>query len=304
MRIGLLGSGTMGQRHLAAATHLAGVEMVTRSTPPYDSIAPADRAELLHALLSDASIDAVDICLPTAQHVSAALTALAAGKHVLCEKPLALNAADCRRVVDAARASSRVFTVAHVVRFFPAYRRLAEMLQSGALGTVLRARFTRSSGIPGWAAWLGDSEQSGGAILDLLVHDFDQVVALFGMPSQIVASPLESADTVRCHLECRGVPVEVEGGWFADERPFSAGFDVEFAAARLVYRDERLTLHRPGADEEEIPLADVDPYTEQLRSFVHCCASGEEQNACAPQAAADAVALALAVRQAAAAASR
>jgi predicted dehydrogenase len=298
MRIGLLGSGTMGQRHLTAASRLAGVEMITRSSPPYDRIDPSDRATLIHAILADSSIDAIDICLPTSQHVSVALAALAAGKHVLCEKPLALNIADCSRIVDAACVSGRVLMVAHVVRFFPAYRYLAEMIRSRELGSVQRARFTRSSATPAWAAWLTDSEQSGGAILDLLVHDFDQVVALFGMPSHIAAEPLESSNTVRCNLDCGGVPVDVEGGWFADDRPFSAGFDVEFATARLVYSDERFTLHRPGAAEEEIPLADADPYTEQLRSFVRCCMPGGELNACTPQAAADAVALALAVRNA------
>jgi predicted dehydrogenase len=299
MRIGLLGSGTMGHRHLAAASRLAGVEMITRSTPPYDRIAPSDRPALIHSLLADPSIDAIDICLPTPQHVSVALAALAAGKHVLCEKPLALSTADSGRIVDAARVSGRVFMVAHVIRFFPAYRFLAEAIRGRTFGSVLRARFTRSSAIPAWAAWLVNSDQSGGAILDLLVHDFDQVVVLFGMPSHIAAEPLESSNTVRCNLNCGGVPVEVEGGWFADDRAFAAGFDVEFVAARLAYRGERLTLHRPGAAEEEIPLPDVDPYTEQLRSFVQCCVSGEEPNACTPQAAADAVALALAVRKAA-----
>ncbi len=299
MRIGLLGSGTMGRRHLAASAGLADVAMITRSTPPYDAIAREDRAALLRAMLADATLDAVDLCLPTPLHEPAALAALAAGKHVLCEKPLALTTDGCARIVDAARASGRVFMAAHVVRFFPAYRHLAETVRGGALGPVRRARFTRSAGVPEWAAWLTDPAQSGGAILDLLVHDFDQVVALFGMPSHIAARPLESASTVRCDLVCGAVAVEVEGGWFADGRPFAAGFDVEFAGARLVYRDERLTLLRAGGTEEEIPLADDDPYAGQLRAFARCCVRKDAPNACPPEDAADAVALALAVREAA-----
>lgn len=299
MRIGLLGLGAMGQRHLIAAEHVTGVTMVTRSTPPFDAISPTDRTALLHAMLADESLDAIDICLPTPQHISVALSALVAGKHVLCEKPLALTCDECGRILAAARASDRVFMVAQVVRFFPAYRHLAQLVSCGVYGAVLSARFTRSSGVPAWAEWLVNPDQSGGAILDLLVHDFDQVVALFGMPSRVEAEPLESANTVRCRLDCRGIPVEVEGGWFADGRSFAASFNVQFAAARLVYRDERLSLHRAGRPAEEIPLADLDPYAEQLRSFARCCASGNELNESTPQAAADAVALALAVRSAA-----
>lgn len=297
MRIGLLGSGEMGKRHLAAAAGLDGVEIVTRDLPPYHAL---DHAAFLHALLADPALDAVDICLPTPLHAPTAIAVLAAGKHVLCEKPLALSTADCARVLAAASDGSRTFMVAHVLRFFPAYRHLLGLVRGGAFGPVQRAVFARMSGLPGWAAWLANPIESGGAILDLLVHDFDQVLTLFGPPARIQAAHIESANTVRAVLTCNGVPIVVEGGWFRDARPFGMSFDVQFAHARLVYRDEQLTLHRGGAPDEAITLAARDPYREQLRYFIHCCTTHHAPADCPPEAAAEAVALALAVREAAA----
>lgn len=298
MRIGLLGSGVMGNQHLAAAAALPDVEMITRSTPPYNALDPASRIQRRDAMLRDVSIDAIDICLPTSAHPATALAALAAGKHVLCEKPLALHPDDCEKLLAAARASGRVFMVAHVLRFFPAYRFLLQSVRGGELGRVRQASFTRASGIPSWAAWLTDAGQSGGAILDLLVHDFDQVIALFGRPSKIQARRIESDNTVSAQLICGEVAVQVDGGWFSDGRPFSMGFDVECDRGRLIYADRSLVLHRSDAPSQEIPLSIVDPYREQLRYFIQCCTRNVPPIECPPAESAAAVALALAVRAA------
>ncbi len=219
---------------------------------------------------------------------------------MLCEKPLALTTADCARVLAAAQESDRVFMVAHVLRFFPAYQHLLGVVRSGVFGPVQHASFTRVSGIPRWATWLTETASSGGAILDLLVHDFDQVIALFGPPSHIEAVPIESTNTVLCLLNCGEIPVRVEGGWFADNRPFAMSFEVEFKHESLIYRNEHLVLHRAGTPGEEILLASVDPYREQLRYFTQCCTSGSAPIECPPEASAATVALALAVREQAA----
>lgn len=296
MRIGLLGSGEMGKQHLAAAASLPEVEMVTRLTPPYNALNLADRIQLRDAMLADSSIEAIDICLPTPSHITTALAALAAGKHVMCEKPLALNTYDCDTILAAAKASGCTFMVAHVLRFFPAYRHLAQLVRGGELGPVRQAGFTRTSAIPGWAAWLTDTRQSGGAILDLLVHDFDQIITLFGNPSQIQAKCIDSPNTVRAQFICGDIPVHVEGGWFSDGRPFAMGFDVEFDGGRLTYGDQRLVLQRSSAPAQEVPLANVDPYCEQLRYFILCCTQNMDAIECPPADSAAAVALALTVR--------
>jgi predicted dehydrogenase len=301
MRIGLLGSGAMGQQHLAAYATLSGVEVVTRDSAAYAGVDPYDRDALQRAMITDPTLDAIDICLPTTLHPRVAIAALEAGKHVLCEKPLALTEQECSCILSSARQSGRVFMVAHVLRFFPAYRSLGEAVQTLCYGPVEHIRFTRSSGIPTWAPWLAHMEESGGAVLDLLVHDFDQSIALFGMPIDAVVESLESDHTVRCVLHYahsdhpNGLVVEITGGWFGDSRPFSMGFHARFRDAELIFRDNRLSVLRPAALPQELSLPDVDPYTEQLRYFIECCRSHSEPLECPPESSAAAVTLALAV---------
>jgi predicted dehydrogenase len=209
-------------------------------------------------------------------HPWAAIAALEAGKHVICEKPLALNMADCDRILDAVRKSDRIFMVAHVVRFFPAYRFLAQAVRDQQFGPLQSIHFRRWSGIPAWAEWLNTQAESGGAIHDLLIHDFDQAIWLCGMPDRVSAEPIESENTVRCVMQYddsptrTGCTVEVEGGWFTDERPFAMNFRARFAQADLVYSNNQLTVES-GSHSTEVPLPQVDPYAEQLRYFINCC---------------------------------
>jgi len=304
MKIGLLGLGAMGQQHLAAYATLPGVTVVTRDNAPYATLSAAiePREALQRAMIADPTLDALDICLPTPMHPQVAIAALEAGKHVLCEKPLALSVTECSRVLAAARHSGCVFMVAHVLRFFPAYRILAEMVRTHRFGPLGSIRFTRSSGIPTWAAWLAQPQQSGGAVLDLLVHDFDQAIALFGPPDRLMVEQIESENTVKCLLQYPfndhpdGLTVEIAGGWFTDGRPFSMGFHACFAEAEILFLNGVLSVQPSTGPRQQLPLPAVDPYAEQLRYFTECCRGRNEPAACPPQASAAAVSLALAVR--------
>src|SRR5579885_2116524 len=109
--------------------------------------------ELGHAL-RDREIDAVDLCVPTDLHEPAAIESLRAGKHVLVEKPMALDAAACDRMIEEAHRARRILMVGHVLRFFPAYRVLSEML--GGLGGVKSATLRRRCARPNWGDWQHD----------------------------------------------------------------------------------------------------------------------------------------------------
>src|SRR5579871_363242 len=112
MRIGVLGRGFMGRTHLKALAEIPDIEIVTEH------------------VIEDLSVDAVDICLPTNLHASVALEALRAGKHVLVEKPMALDVESALQMITEAKKHKRVLMVAQVLRFFPAYVALREVLSS------------------------------------------------------------------------------------------------------------------------------------------------------------------------------
>ncbi len=302
MKIGLLGLGFMGQQHLAGYAALPDVTVMTRESPQYADIPPGDRASLQQTMLNDPEIEAIDICLPTPMHLPLVIAALEAGKHVVCEKPMALSESDCSEMMRAAEHSGRVLMIAHVLRFFPAYRILAEAVHSARYGAVEFVRFTRVSGEPKWADWLLDAEQSGGAVLDLLVHDFDQANTLFGLPAQACAHNTESENALTCTLEYNdsangNLKVEIAGGWFRDGRPFGMGFYARFAEADLSFVNDHVYVQSKDSQRQELPLPQCDPYAEELRYFLDCCRNNQSPGDCPPVASARAVQMALKIQE-------
>jgi predicted dehydrogenase len=242
MRFGLIGFGFMGGVHLSAINQieLATVTAVSSRTRPtsasasWGNLPQAQSAGLppevmwssdWRELLDNAEIDAVDICLPTDLHKEVAIRALERGKHVLCEKPMALTPAECDAILQAASKSGRTFMVGQVLRFMFPYRYAASFITSPLHSSVTTCKFERKTGYPQWSSWLADEKSSGGAILDLLSHDIDQALKLFGPPATVSAVSLGAVDTMLAKLlYSSGLVVEIEGGWYPPERPFSAGF--------------------------------------------------------------------------------
>lgn len=300
MRLALLGYGFMGGAHLAAMQRIDGIEIAavaSRTRPSADGPARGNLdlksgplPDSMHwtpdwrEVLADSTIDAVDICLPTDMHREVVLAALHAGKHVLCEKPMALTVADCNAMVLAAQASGLTFMVAQVLRFMQPYRYAADFVQKQA-SQMRHARLQRSTGFPQWGGWLTDAARSGGAILDLLSHDLDFALNLFGHPQSVRANSLGEVDTARCTLHyAGGFEVTVEGGWFTPEIEFSASFQLHAEAASLQFRDGVL---REG--ERIIELPEQDAYFDEIAYFVACCRTGTLPSRCPPAASLDAV---------------
>ena len=125
----------------------------------------------LDAMLADPQLDLIDICLPTALHAPAAIQALAAGKHVLCEKPIALKPADGIAMVDAAEKAGRMLMIGHVLPFFPEYRFAYDAISSGQYGRIKGGHFKRIISDPLWMPRFYDPAVIGGPMLDLHVHD-------------------------------------------------------------------------------------------------------------------------------------
>jgi predicted dehydrogenase len=292
-QVGLLGLGFMGRRHIEAYGSMPGVEVATRSSARFAHL--QDPEALYEAMIGDPELDALDICLPTALHAPITIAALDAGKHVLCEKPMALTVEDCGRMLEAGKRNKGVvLMVAHVLRFWPAYRVLHEAVAGGTYGAIRSARFARRSGLPSWAPWLLRPEESGGAPLDLLVHDYDQALWLFGAPESATARTVGSPNVIECSLRYPGgLEVAVAGGWYTDNIPFAMEFDLRASEFELRYVNDHLQLLHPPAVPTEIALPQEDPYASQIAYFLDCCRNGRAPVECPPESSAKAVELAL-----------
>jgi len=203
------------------------------------------------ALLADRDVQLVSICTHTETHVELALRAIAAGKHVLIEKPLALSAAECERVVAAAREATTRVMPALCVRFWPGWAWVRERIDSGEFGRVRSAVFQRLGSPPTWATdFYADPGRSGGGIVDLHIHDADFVQFCFGKPDEVVSTG--SINHLTTLYRYRGGPghVVAEGGWgHTPGFPFRMRFIVAFERATAEFdssRKEPLTLTREG----------------------------------------------------------
>jgi myo-inositol 2-dehydrogenase/D-chiro-inositol 1-dehydrogenase len=151
MRVGIAGTGIMGEVH-AKAWRNAGAELAgftslrlaqTRDLAQRFGVrAYADYAELFD------EVDIVDICTPTSLHKPMAVEAVAAGKHLVCEKPVALTIEDAQAMIDACAAAGVRFFVGMVVRFFPQYRVAQELVTEGKIGQLGVIRLKRVAYVP------------------------------------------------------------------------------------------------------------------------------------------------------------
>lgn len=318
MRIAVLGLGFMGSMHLKALRSVPGVELAAvysgdrqKLTGDLSAIqgnlgGPGEQFDFssvakyssIDALLADESVDAIDICLPTDVHAPVTLDALRAGKHVLVEKPIALDGTSARQLILEARTQNRVLMAAHVLRFFPAYQVLRQRLTPGDLGNPRWAMFRRRCAAPAWSKWLKDAARSGGGVFDLLIHDVDMCLHLFGMPRTVSATGYEALDAgvdlIMSELRYPAASVFVTGGWHHPKSyPFSMEYTVVADGGTLEYSSlaRPPALYHSDGTEETLALPEQDGYAAELSYFVECCREAKQPELCPPEESAGAVAL-------------
>jgi predicted dehydrogenase len=208
VRVGIVGIGFMGWIHFLAYQRARGVHVAAICSRNEKKLAgdwrgiqgnfgpPGEQVDLsgiaacrqLSDLLADPEIDLVDICLPPALHAEATVAALRAGKHVFCEKPIAVAAEDAQRMVAAARQSGKQLLIGHVLPFFPEYAFALKAAQSGQYGRVLGGFFKRIISDPSWLKDFFDPQKIGGPVVDLHIHDAHFIRVLCGMPRAVFTS--------------------------------------------------------------------------------------------------------------------
>ncbi len=248
-------------------------------------------------LVLDPDLDIVDICLPTDLHPTVSIAALAAGKHVLCEKPMALTSGDCDRMIAAAQENNRILMIAQVLRFWPEYVALRDFVAERQFGAVQSATFVRQCGLPDWSKWLPVAARSGGAVVDLLVHDIDQAISLFGMPQRVAAKALGEVDALTATLLYpNGPEVRIQGGWFLPGAPLQMSFQVRAERAEMELTADGLILSDQAGERKKVETSG-DGYEAEISYFMDCVRGGKPPQRCMPQDSARAVKLALLLKQ-------
>ncbi|WP_135556820.1 Gfo/Idh/MocA family protein [Paenibacillus cymbidii] len=238
IRLGIIGAGNIGHAHMSAFKQLPGVELALvtdmnrhlaeRRKLEHQIGTVADSAE---AIIGDPSIDAVVIAVPNLSHAPLAIQALRAGKHVLLEKPMAIDTASAKDIVRVERESGRVLLVGHQMRWEWVAQAIKAQADKQAFGRIyhVKAGWLRRKGIPGWGTWFTQKAQSGGGpLIDIGVHMLDLSLHLMGGPR-----PVAVYGSVYAELgpQRRGI-----GTWGTPD--WNGRFDVEDMAAALIRMDD------------------------------------------------------------------
>ena len=198
IRWGLIGCGDIAQKRVAPALsetqHSELVAVSRANTELLDEF--ADRFNVQHRfadweeLVRARDIDAVYVATPVNLHAKQTIAALEAGKHVLCEKPMAINIADCNRMVSAAKAHAVKLGIAYYRHFYPVVRRIKQIVDSGEIGKPIVAQVTAfewfNPAPSNSRAWLLKPEVSGGGpMFDFGCHRIQLLLHLFGPMRQV-----------------------------------------------------------------------------------------------------------------------
>ncbi len=289
LRVGVVGVGTMGSLHAAAwaATPAQISGFFALDQPRSEMLAQQYGAKAFWGVeeMLD-QVDVVDICTPTYLHHPMAIRAAQAGKHVICEKPLALSVADGQAMIDACNAAGVHLLVGHVVRFFPEYALAKATVDRGDIGRVAVTRLKRVNFQPTRSTgnWFLDPEKSGGMIVDLMIHDFDYARWLCGEVESVFARSVRTQDPDAAGDYClamlrhrSGALTHVEGGWAYPPPTFLTALEVagehgliEHPVGNSISVKAQLMPTEGGALPDVGVIAyptDESPYTTEIKHF-------------------------------------
>jgi len=303
--IGVIGLGFMGRTHLAAwkSAERANLGCKLAAVADGDPARLDGRAQATGNLATGASevlfdpktlfttrdareliarpeVQAISLCTPTDTHVELALAALEAGKHVLVEKPVALRSADVARLADAARGARTLCMPAHCMRFWPGWDWLQERVVDGSLGRVRSAVFQRLGTRPKWSNFYADHARTGGALVDLHIHDADFVRWLFGDPDDVASTGSPDHVTTLYRYKKGPEHVVAEGAWDHDAGfQFRMRYIVVFERATAEFdlgRTPQLLLVRDGKA-EPVAIPATSAYERQVQHFLAAIVEGRRE---------------------------
>lgn len=279
----------MGRVHARQYARRGNVELLIHDRDPHRCQALAHEfdatpVDTLSNLIARA--DAIDVCLPTPLHVEIGLQAIAAGRAVLVEKPIARGLEEGRALVEAAEKANVPLMTGQVVRFFAEFEEGHRLVKAGAVGTPAAIRMRRGGRAPlGSEGWFQNLEMSGGVLVDLAVHEFDWLRWTIGEVSHLYSRSVGLQDghgpdyALTTLTFDNGAVAHVESTWM-DPAGFRTTFEVA-GSEGLIEHDSRnnVALRTTTADRvltDNALTAEDDPYYREIDGFVTALETGAE----------------------------
>lgn len=299
-KIVIMGAGFMGETHangyklIDNANVVGVVDRVQEKAKKLAQVFDAEVFTDFDVMLQNLDFDILDICTPTKTHPLLVKKAAEAKKNILCEKPLALSVAEADQMIEDVSKNGVKAMVGQVLRFWPEYVKVQEIVASGQYGKPLHAYCARLCVPPEWyeGKWGYAEENSGGAVLDLSIHDLDYLLWIFGKPASVKAQgvylpALGGLSHVVTGIEfAQGGSGVAEGGWaFMGEFPFTmvlrilleeAVIDWEFRAGKNIEQRDQVSNVTIYEKEKTYTLEveQQDPYYLECKYFVDCLDQG------------------------------
>ena len=306
LRIGLIGCGFMGRMHanvykaLDGATLVAAVDVKADVAKTYAADFDIKPYTSLEEMLANEQIDVLDVCLPTYLHKEYTIKGAEAGKHVFCEKPMALNLEDADAMIAACEKAGVKLMIGHCIRFWPEYAILKQLKEEQRLGALLSVNLTRYGAFPAWASdnWQSDENKAGGGVLDMHIHDTDYVHYLLGMLDTATSWGSvddRGASQVFTTMTYGKTIAHLEGGWnLPSSAPFKHAFRAIFERGAAIMDAGPLTIYEDGKD-PVVPviakmeaagggnISDLGGYYLELKYFVERVSAGLPLEIVTPQ---------------------
>ncbi|MFD0616198.1 Gfo/Idh/MocA family protein [Paenibacillus sp. GCM10027629] len=295
MKVAVLGCGGLGRIHASIYAGMRDVELTGVCDIQQDLADDAARMtgavaySSFEEMLEQAEFDVISIALPSYLHKEYTMLAAKAGKHVISEKPIALNLEDAEQMIRCCEENGVRLFVGHVVRFFPDYVNMKHSLDEGKLGRACVAHASRIGGHPGATkAWYNEVEQSGGVMVDLMIHDLDflrwslgEVKTVYGLNRR---EELLDYALVTLQFES-GAVANVEANWgfpgqFQTKAEIAGSEGIVMANS---LKSSSLQIHKAPSTSEASTFVTVpespgfqSPYELELLHFIDCIRTGSE----------------------------
>lgn len=327
MNVGIVGIGFMGMIHYLAYKKVRGAKVTAIATRDAKKLAgdwrgikgnfgpPGEQMDLgtigryadWREMLKDPKVDLVDICLPPSLHEEVAVAALKAGKHVLVEKPIALETAEGVRMVKAAEKAGKLLMIGQVLPFFPEYAFALDAIRGGKFGKLLGGHFKRVIADPKWIKDFYDPRGAGGPVVDLHIHDAHFIRLACGMPKAVFSSGRMKDGGVRFVntqflFDDPTIAVTASGGVIDQQgRSFTHGFEIYLEKATLLFDfavidgkptpSTPLTVLTHDGKVKQPKLGEVDGFAAELTEAAKAVKTGKPSSLLAGDLALDALKL-------------